>query len=297
MTHTANVANDTGSLYLAMAPNIMRKTISDLAQLAPELLNLGNPTHAEMLAFSNTYATTNDIPDLTVCAYPQYVKNVLRAGGEGKLERMPEDLPPMRKELAALGMTEPCPYLRVICFIPFIISVNRHVTPPITDWKDLCREDICRRVAIPPIDTPLPDFFAAMMTATFGDLAKEVIAHADTRFTPLDINKEIDAGNFAAGVSIPAFSRTFRDNNGQMVWPASGAWAVPLSVSLRRNPHPQALEVMRYLLSEEYQSFMSTTGNLIPVIDDVPWPSDMVERNGHLQWPGWESLLALGDPR
>lgn len=296
MTTTAPTTSttSTGSVYLAIAPNIMRKTSSDLAKMAPDIVPYEAQIHQEMLDFATNFGSINDIPDLTIGAYPQYVKNALNLADNGKLAIMPDDLPPMRWELEALGMAEPSSYIRVIGFVPFIIAANRHVNPPITDWADLCRDDICHRVAIPPTDTPLPALFSTMMSAAYGELAATVIANVDTRFSPLDINKQIDAGNFAAGVSLPAFSRTYRENNGQLIWPASGAWPVPLVATLRRNPHPQAIDFLRHLLSLDYQTYLSSTGGIVPVIEDAPWPDDMIEQQGSLQWPGWQSLIALG---
>ncbi len=289
----------TGTAYIAIAPNIARKTSNDLTVIAPNLAPAAAQLHQEMLEFSREFGQgQNEIPDLTITAYPQYVHNLRQLESKGNLAPMPQDLPPMRPELVELGMGEPSPYFRVIGFVPLVLAVNRHVSPMITDWSDLCRPDICRRVAVPPKDTPMPDFFAAKMSSDYGDQATEVIANINTNYTPLDINKEIDAGHFAAGVSIPAFSRTYRNDNGTMVWPRSGAWCVGLVACLKRDPHPDAVKFLRHLLSADYQNYLSLTGALIPVRAETPWPDDMPARppRDTLQWVGWDAVCALGSP-
>lgn len=284
------------SVYLAIAPNILRKTVQDLSRLDLSLDLIPPQTHQEMLDFSIAFGQSDDIPGLTLCAYPQYVYNLLRLQESGKLAPLPETLPPMRKELTALGMAEPSRYFRVIGFVPFLIAASTKVEPPITDWEDLCRPDVCESLAVPPHDTPLPALFDTMMTANFGNQAATAIANKNTEFTPLDINKQIDAGNFAAGVSIPAFSKTYRDGNGYLVWPSSGAWPVPLIATVRSDANEDTMAFLEYLLSNEYQTYLSQTGSIIPVVDGIPWFEEMADNDARLQWPGWDALVSLGTP-
>lgn len=285
------------SVYLAIAPNILRKTIQDLIKLNLNLDLIPPQTHQEMLDFSRTFGLNGDVPGLTLCAYPQFAYNLLAYQKTGKLAALPETLPPMRKELTALGMAEPSRYFRVIGFVPFVIAASKHVSPPITDWEDLCRPELSSSVAVPPEDTPLPDLFDAMMHSHFGERAAAVIAGKNTSFTPLDINKRVDAGEFMAGVSIPAFSKTYRAGNGHMVWPASGAWPVPLMASVRSDAHPDALRFLHHLLSKEYQTYLSDSGAIVPVVEGIPWFTEMAENDGRLQWPQWDAFVAQGEPK
>ncbi|WP_147820705.1 ABC transporter substrate-binding protein [Salidesulfovibrio onnuriiensis] len=284
------------SVYLAIAPNILRKTVQDLARMDLDLDLIPPQTHQEMLDFSVGFGRDGDIPGLTLCAYPQYYYNLLQYQTTGKLASLPDTLPPMRAELTALGMAEPSSHFRVIGFVPFVIAAAKRVSPPIWDWEDLCRPDLCGSIAVPPRDTPLPDLFDTMMTARYGDRAAGAIAGKNVSYTPLDINKRVDAGEFLAGVSIPAFSKTYREGNGHMVWPSSGAWPVPLAAAVRADAPPDAMRFLRYLLSNEYQNYLSISGGIIPVVEGVPWFDEMAANNGRLQWPGWDALVALGRP-
>jgi len=285
------------SVYLAIAPNILRKTVQDLSRLDLPLDLIPPQTHQEMLDFSIQFGLDGNIPGLTLCAYPQYIYNLLRCQEQGKLTPLPDTLPPMRKELTAQGMAEPSRYFRVIAFVPFVIAAAKDIEPPITDWEDLCRPDICNAIAVPPHDTPLPDLFDTMMTANFGDKAAGAIAGKNTSYTPLDINKHVDAGDFLAGVSIPAFSKTYREGNGHMVWPQSGAWPVPLIATVHKDAPNDAMVFLNYLLSNNYQQYLAETGSLIPVVEGIPWFNEMAENGGRLQWPGWDALVSLGAPQ
>jgi hypothetical protein len=281
------------TVYLAVAPNILRKTAQDLGRLFPDLEMLPPQTHGEMQEFCENFGR-EDIPALSIAAYPQFVRNILEFENDGLFEPMPAHLAPMRRELTALGLSEPSVHMRVVTLVPFVIAARMDLAPSITDWRDLCREDICRHVAVPPEDTPLPDLFDAVMGQTYGPEATEVMRHKDTRFTPLDINKHVDDGTFKAGVSIPAFSKTFRNNGGHMVWPKSGAWVVPLVACIRKNAAPDVFNFLDYLLSEAYQCYLSQNGYTIPVINNVPWFPEMEEAGATLLWPGWEALTSLG---
>jgi len=283
------------SVYLAIAPNIVRKTVQDLGRLDLDLDLIPPQTHQEMLEFSEVFGES-EVPGLTLCAYPEYLFNLLKYQQTGILAPMPDDLPPMRQELTSIGMAEPSRYFRVVGIVPFVIAASNHVEPPIADWEDLCRPDVADAVAVPPHDTPLPFLFDAMMSAMYGDKATEVMANKNTDFTPLDINKHIDSGEFKAGVSIPAFSRNYRDGNGSLVWPASGAWPVPLIATLSHDADKDAIEFLHYLLSSEYQHYLAESGSVVPVLAGIPWFEEMEANNGTLNWPGWDTLVELGKP-
>jgi len=283
------------SIYLAIAPNIVRKTVQDLSRLDLSLELVPPQTHGEMLAFSDNFGQ-DDVPALTLCAYPQYLYNLLKLQLTGALAPMPESLPAMRRELTSIGLAEPSRYFRVIGIVPFIIAAAKNVEPPILDWEDFCRPDVCESVAVPPDDTPLPALFDAMMSAMYGDKATEVMRHKNTAYTPLDINKRIDAGEFKAGVSIPAFSRNYRNENGHLVWPASGAWPVPLIASMRHDAHEDAQTFLHYLLSNDYQRYLAESGGIVPVVEGVPWFEEMNDNDARLNWPGWDALVSLGKP-
>ncbi len=283
------------SVYLAIAPNILRKTVQDLARLDLPLDLIPPQTHQEMLEFAENFGQS-EVPGISLCAYPQYLYNLLKYQNTGNLAAMPDTLPPMRQELTSIGMAEPSRYFRVIGVVPFLIASANDVEPPIEDWADLCRPDLARAVAVPPHDTPLPALFDAVMSTLYGDKAQDVITNKNTTYTPLDINKRVDAGEFKAGVSIPAFSRNYRNGNGHLVWPKSGAWPVPLIAAIRQDADKGAFEFLHYLLSSEYQRYLAESGLMIPVLAGIPWFKEMEANNGKLNWPGWNTFVALGKP-
>ncbi|MBG0775902.1 MAG: ABC transporter substrate-binding protein [Desulfovibrionaceae bacterium] len=280
-------------VYLAVAPNILRKTVGEMERRFPTLNALPPSTHLEM--FRNAEAMGRPggmpVPDLTVTAYPSLADTLL-AGGHGLFEPLPADLPPMRAELRELGMAEPSAFLRVVAVVPVLLIHNLAVDPP-RRWADLCRPPYRDSLAVPPLDTPMPALFDAMMTVLCGEESGRVRAAKDTRFCPLDINKQVDLGNFAAGLSIPAFARTFRNDGAAMVWPEPGAWAVPMFACARRGCSPAALDFLRYLLSEEYQTYLSLTGCLVPVREGVEFFPEMRAAGGKMLWAGWEKLRRL----
>ncbi len=278
---------------LTLPPNLARKTISDMSAQFPRFKAAPVQTHEEMLSFARNFGKDAP-PALASSAYPSFIRNALRMGEEGLLKNLTElDLPPMREDLADLGLAEPSSFVKVLAVIPFILIQHVDVSPPLQDWSDLCRPDIANSVAVPPEDTPLPEVFDTLMRHFCGDAAETVIAAKNTEFMLLDINKNIDAGNFRAGVNIPPFSRTFRNGGGRMIWPRSGAWAVPLVMTMSADAPTEAEQALSYLFSTEYQTYISQTALLVPVHPQAPMLEDMTTPETKLFWPGWKALCDL----
>lgn len=277
------------TVYMAIPPNIARHTRTELERLFPDLDLAAPDIHREMYDFAATFGQ-GDLPALAVSAYPQMVVNALALSGTGRLGLPGPGLPLLRLELAALGLAPPVAELVVIAVVPCVLAVNSS-RQSIADWGDLLKPDLRGRVGVPPRDTPLPYLVEAYLSGL--QAGQTVDGLLDTRSTPLDINKRVDSGDLAAGVLIPAFGRAYRGGGASMVWPRSGALAVPLVACLRGDAPSAAHSVLEYLLSFEFQSFLASSGGIVPVRDDVPGFRELNEASWNLIWPGWAAVQTV----
>ena len=281
-------------IYLVLPPNIMRRAREVIVSRFPEADLDAPDIHSEMFAFATNYGK-GDLPALTVSAYPQIVLHAPSLASQGRLAEPDASLPPLRKELADLGMTPPIKELRIISVVPGVLAASGALSHTLEDWADLCAPDFPGPVGCPPVDTPLPYLAEAVLTDIAGTNAPNLLAKLDTKSNPIDINKRIASGDLTAALVIPAFARTFRAGSGRMVWPKSGALAIPLMACLAADAAPVAHAILAYLLSDEFQRVAIPDGVVAPVIPGVPGFDELEENNWNLLWPGWNCIRAVAE--
>lgn len=273
-------------IHLALPPNLARHFRENLARRFPDV-DAGTPDiHQEMYDFALRCGPTSP-EGLVVSAYPQLVRNVL--ADPAPFARHREGLPPLRPELEALGLTPPAPQLRLVAVVPCVLGVNDARAPWLDDWAGLLRAEYSGPLATPPRDTPLP-YATELLLDDLGG-AQRSGPELDTLSTPLDINRRIAAGEITAGLLIPAFARSFRGGGARMVWPASGALAVPLVACIGKNAPDVAHELLAALLSPEAQEHLSLNGGVVPVMAEAPGFPELEESGWKLLWPGWQRVL------
>lgn len=277
-------------IYLVLPPNITRRAREDMVRRFSEADLDAPEIHAEMLAFASGFGR-EALPALTVSAYPQIVLNALAPEMKGRFAEPQPTLPPLRKELAERGLTPPAGFLRVVAVVPGVLAASSALSHRLVDWKDLCAPDFPHPVGCPPADTPLPYLAAVVMRQLFGNKANVLIDKLDIKSNPIDINKRIASNELLSAVIIPAFARTFRGGAGRMVWPASGALAVPLMACLAADAAPVAHDILKYLLSEEFQNVLARDGLMAPARPGAPGFEELEQNAWNIYWPGWETYL------
>lgn len=281
-------------IYLVLPPNIMRRTREIMATRFPEVELDAPDIHSEMFAFASDFGK-GDIPALTVSAYPQIVLRAMGMAEEGRLAAPSPNLPPLRKEFADIGMAPPVSVMRAVAVVPGVLAASAALTHVLEDWKDLCSPDFPGPVGCPPEDTPLPYLVDEVMRKLAGKDAESLLGKLDTRNNPIDINKRIASGSLTAALIIPAFARTFRaesqEGSGRMVWPKSGALAIPLMACLAADASSAAHAVLEYLLSDEFQRAIVGDGVIAPVRPGVPGFEELENNNWSIYWAGWDLML------
>ncbi len=280
-------------VHLALPPNVVRHVHNEFAHRFPALGVDSPGLHREMFDFALTCGKGRP-PALSVSAYPQLTQNVLHFGSSA-FSSPKILLPPLRSELVSLGLAPPCNELTVVAVVPCLLIGNAEAAPTLDDWQDLCNLDDISIIGIPPLDTPLPYLVAAFLETQYGERANRAISRFDTTSMPLDINKRVASGEFAAGVVIPAFGRSFRTGCARMVWPRSGALAVPLVACVGADAPEEAHRALDYLLSPEMQSYLASSGGLVSIRADVSGFPELEAADWGLIWPGWDELLHIGD--
>jgi hypothetical protein len=277
-------------IHLALPPNIARRARTEIAARFPAMEIDAPATHREMYGFAQA-SGEQPPPALSVSAYPQLMRNMLQSSGKG-FRPIEGGLPELRRELAGLGMQPPLAHLRLIAVAPCVLVYNPVRLSRLEDWADLCGREFLTAVGTPPADTPLPYLVRHHLQTTCN---RQPAGGLDMRSSPLDINKRVDAGELAAGVLIPAFGRAFRQGEARMIWPRSGALAVPLAACLGEEAAPEAQEVLDYLLSREFQTFLAESGGLVPVSAEAPGFPELDQAEWRLNWAGWDALLRVAE--
>jgi ABC-type Fe3+ transport system substrate-binding protein len=140
----------------------------------------------------------------------------------------------------------------------------------------------------------MPYLAEAVLRKLAGDAAADhLLSILDTASNPIDINKRLGRGELKAALIIPAFARTFRGGAARMIWPASGALAVPLLACLAADAPREAHEILAWLLSEEVQRDIVVEGVIAPVREDVTGFEELEENGWNLYWPGWNMLFEV----
>lgn len=281
-------------IYLVLPPNIMRRARETIVARFPEADLDAPDIHSEMFAFANTFGQ-GAIPALTVSAYPQIMLHTPALAAEGRLAEPEAALPPLREEFVALGMTPLTPMQRIVAVVPGVLAASSSLTHTLEDWIDLCAPDFPGPIGCPPKDTPLPYLAEAVFRNMAGEEAENLLEKLDTRSNPIDINKRIASGELAAALVIPAFARTFRAGSGRMIWPKSGALAIPLAACLSADAAPVAHDILAYLLSNEFQRVVVSDGVIAPAAPDVPGFDELEESGWNLFWPGWDCIRSVAE--
>ncbi len=282
-------------IHLAIPPNIARKTTDDLQKAFPKIHIRPHQTHIEMDSFfSQDFGKEEHTADLTLTAYPAALTRLYSMGDPGKVfAPMPTALPTLRPELAELGINETSPYYRVVCLVCLVAIAHKDTRPFPASWADLCHEDIRDAMAIPPEETPAPAIYNYFQSKLNGDAGREAARLADKTLLPLDINQKVDAGDFKAGMLLSAFARTFRQNNARMVWPAEGAFVLPLLAFLKKDAPQEAIDILDTVFSHSFQEFLAKDGGFIPIRSDIQNFGEVAENNCHIQWMGWQDYACM----
>lgn len=281
-------------IYLVLPPNIMRRAREVITSRFPEAALDAPDIHSEMFSFASNFGK-GPLPALTVSAYPQVVLHAEKLAAEGRLALPEASLPPLRDEFVSLGMTPPVPALRIITVVPGVLAASSALTHKLEDWSDLCEPDFPGPIGCPPEDTPLPYLVRNVFPGIAGEKAENLFAKLDTKSNPIDINKRIASGELTAAMVIPAFARTFRGGSGHMVWPKSGALAIPMTACLAADAAPVAHGILAYLLSVEFQRIIAEDGVIAPAIPGVRGFDELEENGWNLFWPGWGCIRTVAE--
>ncbi|MDR2503894.1 MAG: ABC transporter substrate-binding protein [Deltaproteobacteria bacterium] len=278
-------------LCLTFPPNILRKVREDAARRFPGMELTEPDTHQEMFDFASSFGE-GEPPALTVTAYPQVALHALRLAGEGRLAK-PDKKSPQRPEYARLGLAAPTEEICLLAVIPVILAAGPECAPRLRDWTDLCAPDFPGPIGCPPPDTPMPYLAEAVLRRSAGEEVKNFLRKLDTGSNPIDINKRLGRGELKAALNIPAFAGAFREGPAAMIWPASGALAVPLFGCLAWDAPDEAHAALDYFLSEDFQNFMAAEGMLAPIHPQAKGFAELEDNNWKMLWPGWNLLFEI----
>lgn len=281
-------------IRFATPPMIARRLRQDIEAACPDHVLAPPTTHLEMFETARDFGRSGVEAAITISAYPQLLER-LWVDGAPAADLSVLGLPPLRREWTDIGLMPPVPTLRLIAVVPLVLAVNRDFAPLVRDWEDLrplLREP--GRIGVPPLDTPLPFLLSAFLAARWGLPEADIRAAFDSQSPPLEINKRLGRGELAVGLLPPIFCRNFREGDATMVWPESGALAVPVMAAMAPQAPASSRDALAFLLSPEMQTLLAENGGMAPAAGGVGGFAELNAARWRLIWPGWEALLAIG---
>ncbi|GEM_PF-1311992 len=288
------------NLLLGLPPNVYRKTASDIVLKFPGVNVIPPRTHQEdhefmQELFCERTRPCDRYPDIIISPDPEVHGNHKWIEESGYFEEFNSTPQKLSLYLSSYIEPAPCRCVTIIGVIPVIIIFNKNSGVSVSSWSDLYNVAQKGRIVTPPEDTPLPDIYRYYIRKVLGDKAPLVFEKTDHLLYPLDINKAVDEGRYDAGVLIPAFSRNSRLGNIRTCYPAEGIIGLPVAVLQRKGRSKITDGIVDYFLSDEYQEFLSSSGDMIPVSGNVSLPEG-ITADTTLIWEGWELFEKLMYP-
>lgn len=232
-----------------------------------------------------------EIPDMTATHQISVMKDRDRMMASGYYESPAGVLPPMRRDVADLGLADQDGLFTPLCFVPLVIIYNHGIDNPPGSWLDLCNPRWKGRISVPSPDIlqKLMKFYA---TDLLGSKAEVLFSHVSADGLPVDVNQKVDDGSADIGIVSLPFSRSSRKGNISLCWPEEGALLLPEVLIHKKGAGEDVLKVSEYLLSLDVQRYFSDVGVMIPVHPDAPMPSEALEHSMNFYWKGWDWFIA-----
>lgn len=282
-------------ICFATPPMLARRLRQDIEAAFPDHRLSPPSTHLEMFEAAHGFAQPGGEPaEVTISAYPQLLERIWHDGAPAA-DLSGLNVPPLRRAWTELGLVPPVPSVAVVAVVPLVLAVHRDLAPVIRDWDDL--KPLTREpgtIGAPPEDTPLPFLLSAFLGARWGVPEAALRAAFDRASPPLDINKRVARGELAVGLLPPAFCRSFREGDAVMVWPESGALAVPVMAAVSPDAPASSYRALAFLLSREMQALFAESGGMAPAVPGAPGFAELDAADWRMLWPGWEAFVELG---
>ena len=230
-----------------------------------------------------------NIPELAVTHQVSALKNRDRIASSGSYEVLKGVLPEMREDLKEKGLDDPSGCFTSLCFGPLLPIHNNSIKSPPSSWEDLLDERWQGKIVAADSNVQF-ELLKANLRRIIGERTGPFLESLVYQGNPVNVNYEVDAGNMAIGITVLPFARSSRKGNISLCWPREGAFCIPHVLILKKGAHKDAIEVCKYLLSDEVQGLISGTG-LIPVSPNVALPKEVMENELNLYWMGWDQLV------
>lgn len=230
-----------------------------------------------------------NVPELAVIHQIPTIRSRDRIASSGSYAALKSILPEMREDLKGKGLDDPSGYFTPLCFGPLLLIYNNSIEYPPSSWEDLLDERWQGRIMAADSNVHfnlLKANLRRIMGKRTGPFLDSLVYHGN----PVNVNYEVDAGDMVIGITALPFARSSRKGNISFCWPEEGAFCIPHVLIFKKGAHKDAIEVGKYLLSDEVQGLISGAG-LIPVSPNVPLPEPVIENKLNLYWMGWDQFV------
>lgn len=229
-----------------------------------------------------------ELPELVVTLQPDILKYFSNPKLSDYYADFNSDFPALRDDLAVLHFQSTQPFTKPLFYVPIIMLVNKNLEKPPQKWSALLDKRFSGRIIAPDQYTPVSKAFKHIMQDIGGEKeTAKCLAEMKYSGLPFDVITGVNKGYYDVGVLPLPFARYSMGNNIETIIPHDGAMVLPQMMFLKKNASDEAHAIARELFSSNIQRFFSQLGGLIPVIDNIPVPTEL-KQNMNFLWKGWK---------
>lgn len=278
-------------IYLFVPINIGRNLESLLKRKAPDIDFISPSSPSEELKYFKEIFTNpqqKELPELIVTLQPETLKYFENEEVSQHYTPINEQFAPLRQDLYKKQFFSTQTLVKPLLYVPLIMLINKEMKNPPKTWLELLEKEFYGRVIAPNLHTPVSMAFNFFMQEMAGDRpTHDFFKQMTYSGLPFDVITGVNKGYYDIGVLPLPFARYNMGQNIERVVPQEGAMVLPQMMFLKKDACEQTLEIANELFGKNIQRFFSQLGALIPVIEEIPLPTELKETM-NFYWKNWD---------
>jgi len=277
-------------IFIFVPVNIGRNLESLLKRKAPNTEFITPASSLEELKYFSRVLENpieEDLPELIVTLQPDILKYFENEKLKNIYSFANIETPSLRMDLKNKNLDINEEHIKALLYIPIIMLVNKDLKNPPKSWANLLDERFHGKVLAPDANTPVSRAFNFLMNdISSGVNTNNFFDKMKYSGLPFDVITGVNKGFYDIGLLPLPFARYNMGKNLSTIIPEEGAIVLPEMIFIKKNASAEALEIANNLFGKNIQRFFSQLGALIPVIENIPIPSE-IKNNLNFYWKGW----------
>ena len=281
-------------IYVSVPVNISRNVTTDIKRLCPDsdviIPEKGHRADDYVMLKEIMAGNVDEIPDLIIVTRPEIMRERDYLVETGYFDT---DYRYDTGSFVESGGFVDCEWvLKPVFVMPLLIFHNKDVKNPPDSWRSLLDERFRGKVLCTGKTTPPAILLRNFFSHRYGDQGRTFVADdVSYKGAPVDVNRAVGDGEYEIGIMPLAFAKFSRGANTSFCLPEEGALALPQVMLLKKGYGEDVKKVADYLISPGMQRSFSQNAGFVPVIPDVPVPSEVLE--GGMLWDGWDWFIEM----